>query len=107
MENLLGEKEAATFLGISEERLKEFVDYKLIPAYMVGGQFLRFKKEELEVLKDLLTEVKDLKDERIFNKAFSKVKGIERFKEILRANDIYLFIIIIVILILVFMFLKK
>ena len=90
METLLNEKEAAVFLGIDEVKLKGLVKNKLVPAYMIAGEFIRFKKAELETLKDMLGKNIRLEDDRIFNKAFSEVRGFERFKEILRANDMYL-----------------
>lgn len=102
MNNLLNLKEAASILGIHEKRLKELVERKIIPAYMVADQLLRFKKEEVEALKECLKH--DPRHERIFTRAFSEVRGIERFKEVLLANDIYLILIIIVVLVLFFYF---
>lgn len=107
METLLNEKDAAKFLSISVEKLSELVKVKAIPAYMIAGEHLRFKKEELRTLRDMLKENAGVQgEERIFNKAFSEVKGLERFKEALCANDIYLIIGIAVFLILIFMFFK-
>lgn len=106
MQTLLNEKEAAQFLEIAEDKLKDLVRAKLIPAYMVGGAFLRFKKEELEVLRNMLGEKRALNDERVFHQAFSRVKGAERFMEILRANDVYLLAAFIIILVL-FIFFKR
>jgi excisionase family DNA binding protein len=106
METLLNEKEAAEFLGITEDYLNRMIAYKLIPAYKIAGKFLRFKKEELATLKDMLKENAGFEDERIFSKEFSEVKGFERVKEILRANDVYLVIAVVLFLILGYMFVK-
>jgi hypothetical protein len=107
MEHLLDNKEAAAFLGISEDRLNELIDHKVVPAYMIAEKFLRFKESELEVIRAMLKDNADSGDERIFNQAFSEVTGIERFKEILRANDIYLAVIGGIILIVILMLVLK
>jgi len=106
METLLSEKEAALFLGLSEERLKRLVEDEIVPAYLIAGQFLRFKKEELATLKYMLGAEQDAGEERVFNKAFLRVRGIERLKEILRANDVYLIVGIAIFTILIFMFFR-
>lgn len=106
METLLTEKEAAKFLDIKEEKLRKLVKEKAIPGYMIAGEFLRFKKEELEILRDMLSQIGFSGDERVFNKAFSRVTGIEKFKEILRANDIYIILGIAIFLIFLFMFFR-
>ncbi len=98
METLLNEKEAAAFFGVGADELTNMVAHKVIPAYMIGGKFLRFKQEELQAIKYMLEENADSQDERIFTQAFREVKGVERFKEILRANDIYLIVICVIIL---------
>lgn len=48
---LLNLKEAAEFLDISEEEMEHFVADGRIPAYKIGGEFIRFKKDELEALR--------------------------------------------------------
>ncbi len=107
MDNFLNAKEAAEFLGISEDRLSHLVSEKAIPAYMIAGEFLRFKKDELATLKEMLEENVPFEgDERIFHKEFSEVKGLERAWEIIRANDIYLIIGIAISAILIFTIFK-
>lgn len=106
METLLNKEEAAAFLGVGEARLKELVENKVVPAYMIAGEFMRFKKAELKTIRDMLGINAGDDGERIFNKVFSEVKGFEKFKEILRANDIYLIIGVMVFLILILMIFK-
>lgn len=107
MGNFLNAKEAAEFLGVSEDKLSRLVAAKAIPAYMIAGEFLRFKKDELKTLKEMLEENVPFEgDERIFHKEFSEVKGIERAWEIIRANDIYLIIAIAIAAILIFTIFK-
>lgn len=107
MDNFLNAGEAAEFLGISEDRLSRLVAAKAIPAYMIAGEFLRFKKDELRTLKEMLGENARFEgEERIFDKKFAQVTGLERVREILRANDIYLIIGIAIAAVLIFMVFK-
>jgi excisionase family DNA binding protein len=107
MGNFLNAKEAADFLGISEEKLSRLVAAKAIPAYMIADEFLRFKEDELKTLKEMLEENAYFEgDERIFHKEFKDLKGREKFWEVLRANDIYLIIGIAIAAILIFTIVK-
>lgn len=55
-EKLLTLKEAADYLGLSEDKLRELVSDGAIPAYHVGGVYLRFRKEQLEQIKERLSK---------------------------------------------------
>lgn len=55
-EKLLNLEDAARFLRMSEEEIVSLVENGEIPAYKIGGKFLRFRKEQLEAISD---EVKD------------------------------------------------
>lgn len=55
-EKLLTIKEAADYLGLSEERVRELISDGIIPAYHIGGTYLRFKKEQLDQVKDKITK---------------------------------------------------
>ena len=50
-EKLLTIREAAYTLGISEKEVIEFAEQGIIPAYKVGGLYLRFQKEQIEQYK--------------------------------------------------------
>ena len=47
-EKLLTVREVAAFLGISEKDVLDLAQSSQIPAYKVGGVYLRFKKEQVE-----------------------------------------------------------
>ena len=49
-EKLLTLEEASDLLGISEEEIKKMVDKGELPAYQIGGRFLRFRKEQIEAI---------------------------------------------------------
>lgn len=50
-EKLLTLKEAAECLGLSEEEVRSLVEKGEIPAYQIGGMYLRFKEEQILSLK--------------------------------------------------------
>jgi excisionase family DNA binding protein len=56
-EKLLTIAEAAKYLNISEDEVKRLVDIGEIPAYRIGGSFLRFRKEHLDAISDDVAEV--------------------------------------------------
>ena len=51
---LLTIREVASFLDITEKEVIELSEKGIIPAYKVGGLFLRFKKEQIEGYKSKL-----------------------------------------------------
>ncbi|MFA5147095.1 MAG: helix-turn-helix domain-containing protein [Candidatus Omnitrophota bacterium] len=50
-EKLYNIREVAEYLGVSEEEVKRLVDEGEVPAYKIGGTFLRFRKEQLDAVK--------------------------------------------------------
>lgn len=51
-EHLLSIKEVAEYLGVSEEEVKRLVDAGEIPAYKIGDSFLRFRREQIDAVKN-------------------------------------------------------
>ncbi|UCD55825.1 MAG: helix-turn-helix domain-containing protein [Candidatus Omnitrophota bacterium] len=54
-EKLLTAEEASGLLGIPEEEIKKMVDKGELPAYQIGGCFLRFRREQLEAIRSAIT----------------------------------------------------
>ncbi len=52
MSKLLSLKEAAECIDISPKKLERLVKKGKLPAYKIGGSYLRFKKEDLESFKE-------------------------------------------------------
>jgi len=50
-EKLVTTREASNLLGISEKEIIELAHTNLIPHFKLGGEFLRFKKEDLIKIK--------------------------------------------------------
>lgn len=59
-EKLITIKEVAEYLRLSEEEVKRLVDMGVIPAYKIGGSFLRFRREQIDAIK---TEIDSIESE--------------------------------------------
>jgi len=51
-EKLLTIDETSRLLGISEQEVKGLVQKGELPAYRVGGRFLRFRREQIEAIRN-------------------------------------------------------
>lgn len=58
-EKLLSIREVADRLKVSEEEVKRLVDMGEIPAYRIGGTFLRFRREQIEAITNEIREVEE------------------------------------------------
>ena len=95
-EQLLSEKEAAQYLGISERQLMRLVESRQISAYKIGGQFLRFKQKDLDQVKTLIPAVlQEPKKEHTL---------LSRLKDYFYYNDFYLIVAILIIILLALVF---
>jgi excisionase family DNA binding protein len=63
-EKLLTIREVADHLKVSEEEVKRLVDIGEIPAYRIGGSFLRFRKEQLDAIRSEIDEVEEVSPEK-------------------------------------------
>lgn len=64
-EHLLNIKEVAEYLGVSEEEVKRLVDIGEIPAYKIGDSFLRFRKEQIDAVKQEVSDVEKKDPNRV------------------------------------------
>ena len=95
-EKLLTIEEVARYLGLSEKAVKELVESGKLPAYRIGGSFLRFKREQLEVYRRRHPERKEPE------KPAAAVRGTkytfwERLEDFLYYNDFYIVSLIVLI----------
>ena len=58
-EKLLTIAEVAEYLKLSEEEVKRLVDIGEIPAYRIGDTFLRFRKEQIDAVREDVLEIED------------------------------------------------
>lgn len=103
MDKLYNEKEAADYLVITKKELNEFIQDKKLPAYKIGGQFLRFNQKDLDAIKFLLSEDKKEEDkykkqEKINYPLFAKLKDYVYY------NDFYIIVAILIVILLALIF---
>lgn len=91
--------EAAEYLQISTEEIKKLVDQGKIPAYSIGGIFLRFKKNQIEAVKGGSFDVG-----QTFSPSEEESSFYEKFKDFIYFNDFYIISIVIVLIILIIIF---
>ena len=95
-EKLLTVREVSQILNIKEKEVVDLSQAGKIPAYNVGGLFLRFKKEQIDNIKTSFIKSN-------LNQPATYSFG-ERLRDFLYFNDFYILSIILVILLLVFIF---
>lgn len=97
MERLFNEKEAAEYLGISEQELDGLVENKRLPAYKLGGQFLRYKQADLDRVKILSAQGR-LKIQRKSHSLAGMIR------DYIYYNDFYIIVAILIIILLALIF---
>jgi len=92
---LLTVREVAQELGISEGEVIDLAEQGKIPAYKIGGVYLRFKSEHVQEIKQKISKSAKLE----YRASFS-----ERLQDFLYFNDFYIvsFLIIILMIIIIF-----
>lgn len=96
-EKLLTLKEVADFLGLSEEGVKVFVAEGKIPAYRLGEGILRFKKGEIEALRErieILKRKSSFEDKAIAQGEYKeriKYSFWDRIRDFVYFNNFYIF----------------
>ena len=95
-EKLVTTREASRVLGISEKEIIELAKSNFIPHFKLGGEFMRFKKDDLIKIKPAITKK--------FNIPDKSQHRFESFKEFIYFNDFYILSGISIVLILYFIF---
>ena len=62
-EKLLSIKEVSEYLKLSEDEIKRLVDIGEIPAYRIGGTFLRFRREQIDAIRNDITDIEEKEPE--------------------------------------------
>lgn len=85
---------AANYLNITEKEVIKLAEEGVIPAYKVGGIYLRFKKEQLDLIKH---KVKP-------DQSLVSIEGtlLERVRDFVYHNDFYIFSLVIIFFLLYF-----
>lgn len=111
MEKLLNINEAAEHLGLSPEEVRKLVDKGKIPAYQIGGVFLRFRKNQIDAVKrsalrlQSARRVRDIISSRQPSLPSNKDYSFrEKLKDFLYFNDFYIISLSIILIILIIIF---
>ncbi|HQP91846.1 MAG TPA: helix-turn-helix domain-containing protein [Candidatus Omnitrophota bacterium] len=91
---LLTIREAAGYLNLTEKEIIDLSNAGDIPAYKVGGVYLRFKKEQLDLVKHKIKP----------NQSLVTIEGntFEKTKDFIYHNDFYFLSLIIIFFLLYF-----
>ena len=90
-EKLLTLKEAADYLGLPEQAVRRLVEKGEIPAYQIGGMYLRFREDQILSLRDKYRS-KNLSRSKKTNKEnfLSRRPFFSRFSDFFYFNDFYI-----------------
>ncbi|OGW75044.1 MAG: hypothetical protein A2Z72_02705 [Omnitrophica bacterium RBG_13_46_9] len=111
-EKLLTIEEVAALLGLSEDGVRKLVEKGDLPAYKVGGQYLRFRKEQIEAIKnEIPTKTVSASPQTKPNEHQKKIKAVtyrqsigDRLLDFFYFNDFYIVAIILIAAVLWFIF---
>ena len=99
-EKLLTIRETSQYLGITEKEVIDLAHEGKIPAYKIGGVYLRFKKEQLEEFRKSSPLVhKDTHEQHEYTFG-------ERVKDFLYFHDFYILALLIIATLVFFIFSK-
>jgi excisionase family DNA binding protein len=94
-EKLLTVREVAVMLGVTEKAVLDLAENSALPAYKVGGVYLRFKREQIEEFRK--KNRKDLQRQQ-------KYSWKDRIIDFCSFNDFYVFSAVIIMLMLYIIF---
>ena len=86
MEKLWTTSEVAKFLGVTETDVEELVRQGALTGYKLGGQFLRFRPQQVEALKGAIR----FRPTSIKAQHGRAASGIGRFKDFFYLYDFYI-----------------
>ncbi|MDD5072770.1 MAG: helix-turn-helix domain-containing protein [Candidatus Omnitrophica bacterium] len=112
-EKLISLHDAADILELSEEELRRFVAEGKIPAYRIGGEYLRFRKSQVEALRSRIRILKhqsvpilDIRPaQREEKKAGYSI--FDRIRDFVYFNDFYILAFILIVLLVAFILLRR
>lgn len=81
-EKLLTTREASHFLGISEKEVIDLANNNLMAHFKLGGEFLRFRREDLINIKPLIKKKYNLPEKKHLRR--------ELLREFFYFNDFYI-----------------
>jgi excisionase family DNA binding protein len=97
-EKLLTVRDVSLILGVSEKEVVDLAESGAIPAYKVGGVYLRFKKDQIQEFKKQAPKFSS----KI--KAHQEYAFKEKFSDFFYFNDFYILTLLIIVLLLLIIF---
>ncbi len=97
-EKLLTIRDVSVILGISEKEVIELAESGRVPAYKIGGIYLRFKPEQIEEFRRSSAHSARLRRHP------ARYPLNERISDFFYFNDFYILVVLIVILMLIIIF---
>jgi excisionase family DNA binding protein len=97
-EKLLTIREVSLFLGISEKEVIDLAESQALPAYKIGGVYLRFKRHQVEEFK------RQFKLHLHKNRPLEKSGFGEKVSDFFYFNDFYILSVLIIAIILLIIF---
>jgi excisionase family DNA binding protein len=94
-EKLLTVREVSQILNLTEREVMDLAENSLIPAYKVGGVYLRFKRAQVEEYRKKIHSNVNIRNESSFS---------ERIFDFFYYNDFYIFSLLLIILMLLVIF---
>lgn len=98
-EKFLTIREAAHYLNITEKEIINLAEEGKLPAYKIGGVYLRFKRDQLDKMKSQVEHKQDYARN-------IKPRVLEKFRDFLYFNDFYI-LSAVVIAVIVFVIIKE
>ncbi len=95
-EKLLTVRDVALFLGITERDVLDLADEGTIPAYKIGGVYLRFKREQVEEFRKRMPSSKSGRLQRFSVK--------DKFIDFFYFNDFYILSLVVIVLMIYIIF---
>lgn len=103
-EKLLTIRDVAIILGISEKEVIDLSESGAMPAYKIGGVYLRFKREQIEEFKKSLKYAQSKLENPEEKLLYAKVNFNDRVKDFFYFNDFYIVSILIILITLLVIF---
>ncbi len=94
-EKLLTVRDVSLILGISEKEVLDLAESGAIPAYKIGGLYLRFKKEQVQEYKRSVKALSPKTD------TSAKYPLKDKLSDFFYFNDFYILAILLIILLLI------
>ncbi len=101
-EKLLTLKEACEILALEPDEMLRLVDEGKMPCFRIGGEYIRFKRSQIEIFDIKSGSLKPRAPASFF--ADIPYSGIDWIKDLWRFNDVYIISSIIIITLLFLMF---